>query len=298
MYAVDRSGNVTAINLTDGRPLWQWQSGDLSGLLSAPLRNGRLLVVASVDGSLRALEAASGRVVWTRENCGSEVAPALTQDILAVATTDRRLLLLDADNGAPLHTITLPGRPATDLVVHGRTVLVATIDGDLLAADMGNGKTLWRQRLDRASGLRTSAIQPGFAVIGDSGVMTALSPTTGQSLWRVNLDGMPEGPPTSNGRHLAVAFAQRLLLLDPTNGSIRLQCPSSGEPWAGPVTFQENCLLAPRRDGTIRALSLEKLETLYQLRPEAALQARSVTVVGRSIAAGTRSRKLLLYRHP
>src|SRR5262249_43496610 len=85
-YLVDRKGAIFALDLAQQRQLWRLETGDPAGYLSPPLLHGNLVLVASLDGSVRAIDRASGVVRWQRGGLPVEFAPVLCENRLALAT--------------------------------------------------------------------------------------------------------------------------------------------------------------------------------------------------------------------
>lgn len=296
VFAVDRAGILTAVDGNQGSMAWRWRSGDLSGLLSAPIRFEGSVLVCSLDGTVRSIDRGSGRVAWSAEGLATEVGPALVDSVFAVATHDRRLVLLDAATGIQLMVLPLPGRVSSDLCANGSRVLATSHDGELIAHELPGGKVLWRQRLERASGLRACAIPQGFAVASDNGNLAAVDAATGAILWRTTFEGPIEGVPVCSGQQLGVTLPTRCMLLDPATGKVLAQVAAPEEPWSGPPVFLTDRIAVPVRNGTMRVLAADGMAILYQLRSDRKLNGRATAGPGRSLLVGTQDRKLLLYR--
>jgi len=126
-----------------------------SPIRSSPVRRAGTLYVGSSDGTLAALDAATGGLRWRFQAGG------------AIAST-----------------------PAVD----DRAVYVASRDGLLRALDVRSGREHWRHRFDAALGtddywdyfLSSPVLADGVLFIGSGdGHVTAFDPATGRVRWRV-----------------------------------------------------------------------------------------------------------------
>jgi outer membrane protein assembly factor BamB len=149
LYAFDRT------NLGAG-PLWQVniaRSGDSpeigdSSASSAAAANGVLYQAGGVttirgvgaSGSVRALDAATGRVLWARPERTWVLAPLAFANGLLVDGAGTTLEVLNAVNGTPIYTATIVGGRifAEPIIANGR-LYVGGIDGSLTAFGLLSG---------------------------------------------------------------------------------------------------------------------------------------------------------------
>ena len=167
-----------------GRQVWNQKLDGVNFPLSVAVRAGRFHV-AGDDGSVLALDAATGREVW-RGNAGGKLSAGVGSDgrFAAVVTRDGDLVVLDA--GAVAWRARLDSRVTTAPLVAGERVFVVGIDRVVHAFDVLDGRRLWVLK------------RPGDALtLAQSGVLAAYQDT------------------------LLVGQGPRLLGVDPTRGSVR-----------------------------------------------------------------------------
>jgi len=120
VYGSDGAGTAWAVRAATGEVVWK-QTLDGTGAAASVAVGDRVLYVQSVDG-VTALRRWSGEVLWSRTDLlgGLRTAPALANGVLYVATSDSRLLALDAQTGSTVWST--PGHDGTSPVVADGTV--------------------------------------------------------------------------------------------------------------------------------------------------------------------------------
>ena len=170
-----------------GRQVWNAKLDSVQFPLAVTVRDGNF-IVAGTDGSVLALDAASGREVW-RGQAGARLSAGVGSDgrRAAVVTVDNELVVLD--QGAKLWSTRLASRTTTAPLVAGERVFVLGVDRVVHAFDALDGRRLWA--LQRPGEALTLA-QPGVLsahkdtlVAGIGAVLTGVDPTTGSVRWEV-----------------------------------------------------------------------------------------------------------------
>ncbi len=125
---------ISALQVSDGRILWQSYAGD--DIHVTPAAGNGMVVVGSIDEGLRAFNSRTGATLWIAPSEG-EVwgAPVLANGVV-YAGTDVSLVVHNAATGAPLFTFDMSGTTgmaamASPAVVNGR-VYSATGDGTIV----------------------------------------------------------------------------------------------------------------------------------------------------------------------
>lgn len=263
LLVVDRGGNVTRIAPDGGKVVWTFRSGDLSGLLSQPLIDGDLVLVASLDGDLRALSLADGSLAWSMPQLPTEVAPTLVEHTLLLTTTDHRLCAVDLGKRQAV-SVELPETSHVSPLVQGSTAVVVGEHGAVHAFGLPGLRPLWRQTL-RDLGTTTGAIARNRLYVGgEQGTVVALDLATGQQLWqqtlRIELQGL-----AANDRGLVCSAAGKQIYLDSQSGdTLRSMLATEGE-WAPGATLHTERLLAPTREGGVDVFDLSTGARLYRL---------------------------------
>ena len=170
------------------RSAWTSQIGAV-GFSLEPNVSGTTVTLAADDGTVAALDSATGRDLW-RVQVGAPITAGVGSDgkTAAVVTSANELVAIEA--GRVLWRQKLPAQAYTPPLVAGGRVFVITADRSVTALDGASGAKLWTQQ------------RPGDAlVLKQSGVFLAVGDT------------------------LVVGQSGRLLGLNPANGSVRWDAP-------------------------------------------------------------------------
>lgn len=140
--------------------LWSASVGDgagRSGALVAPAEAAGRLYAAGVDGTVEALDAASGRSVWKRRlgqrqgrlwRRGPNTlrwtgGPAVDGDLLVVGGLDGQLHALSASDGSERWHVQMSSEVIAPPALGAGLVVVRTNDGRLVALDAADGSHRW-----------------------------------------------------------------------------------------------------------------------------------------------------------
>lgn len=175
--------------LVQVRPAWTARIGEVGFPLSMSV-NASTVALASGNGEVVQLDAASGRQLW-RAAAGSAISAGVGSDgkLTSVITRTNEVVTFGA-GGEPLWRQKLGAQAYTAPFVAGGRVFVLAADRSIAAFDGQTGRRLWSQQ------------RPGEPlVLRQSGVMLAVGDT------------------------LVVGLAGRLVGLNPLNGSVRWEAP-------------------------------------------------------------------------
>ncbi|MGZ5892420.1 MAG: outer membrane protein assembly factor BamB [Caldimonas sp.] len=176
------------------RQVWNQNIGPVQFPLTIAV-NGGVVSVAASDGSVLAVEAESGRVLW-RANVGAKLAAGVGSDdrVAAVVTRDGELVALEA--GQIKWKKTLGVRVATAPLVAGGRVFVLGVDRAVQAFDAQDGAKLWQvQRPGDPLTLAQAGVLAAFRdtlVVGQGPRMAGLDPLATTVRWEVAI-GSPRG---------------------------------------------------------------------------------------------------------
>lgn len=170
-----------------GRQVWSARIDSVKFPLAVTVRDGGF-IVAGTDGTVLALDAATGRERW-RGQAGARLSAGVGSDgrYAAVVTVDNELVVLD--KGAKLWTTRLASRTATAPLVAGERVFVVGVDRAVHAFDALDGRRLWTlQRPGEALTLAQPGVLAAYQntlVAGVGAAMLGVDPTTGSVRWEV-----------------------------------------------------------------------------------------------------------------
>ena len=187
-FGVNRSGVgpvVYAVNATTGQEVWH-HTGPLANIVSSPALESGRIYVAFTDGSIRALDATNGQVIWDVIHPGGAYSsPAVAGGRLYIAIHNRGLLALDANTGSELWLTPMPGPQwSSPAVENGRVFVGSRDDHKLYSFDAVTGETLWTATTN--DWVQTSpAVANNVVYLGNNaGNVYAFDAATGSLVWQ------------------------------------------------------------------------------------------------------------------
>jgi outer membrane protein assembly factor BamB len=176
--------SLYAVNLNNGRPVWEQPFESDHALWSAPLIDGETVYLASLDHSIYALDLESGDLLW-EISLGSAISdtPTLSNGLLLCGTFEGLLFALDKETGREVWKFEAGAAIWGNPVVDDEVIYVADVDRDAFALDLEDGSLLWRTTL--ASSASTSPITDESSVffVSEEGSVEAFDKTTGDPVW-------------------------------------------------------------------------------------------------------------------
>jgi outer membrane protein assembly factor BamB len=172
-----------------GRIVWS-AKGDNIGFPLSIATPGDRFVVASSDGSVRALAAADGRELW-RGDVGAKLSAGIGSDgrFAAVVNRDNELVVLD--NGKVAWKKALPTPVVAAPLVAGERVFTLTLDRQVLAFDAMDGRKIWeRKRPGEPLTLAKAGVLLAYKdtlVVGQGPRLAGIDPVKGQLRWEASV---------------------------------------------------------------------------------------------------------------
>jgi outer membrane protein assembly factor BamB len=197
-----------------GRQVWNERLTSINFPLAVTVRQGRFHVAAD-DGTVLALEAATGREVW-RGQVGERLSAGVGSDgrYAAVVTRGNELVVLDG--GTVTWRAKLDSPVVTSPFVAGERVFVVGVDRVVLAFDAVDGRRLWTLK------------RPGDSLtLSQTGVLSAYQDT------------------------LLVGQGARLVGLDPLKGTVRWDTALSTPRGTNEVERLADLVGPPSRAGSV-----------------------------------------------
>jgi len=155
--------------------------------------DGGLLYAAGRDGTVEALEPATGKAKWSVDTKKDLAAgPGVGGGIVAVGTSDGEIVALDKQTGARLWKSKVSSEVLATPLVTGDRVIVRTVDGRVRSLEATTGKEQWiaEEPVPRLS-LRGTAppVLAGDTVLAgfDSGKVMALALANGDIVWQAQV---------------------------------------------------------------------------------------------------------------
>lgn len=169
-------------------------SAKVGGGVAKPLdvrAQDHIVTIASVEGSVVALDARTGGDLW-RANVGMPLSAGAGSDGRFAAVVSHSNVLVLLDQGKEAWRQTLSSQVFTAPLVAGGRVFVLAADRSISAFDLNTGKKLWSQ--PRVGGdalvLKQSGVMLAVGdtlVVGAAGRMVGHNPDTGSVRWEASL---------------------------------------------------------------------------------------------------------------
>jgi outer membrane protein assembly factor BamB len=163
-------------------------------LFLVPALGGGRIYVADARGSVVAVNADNGRVLWERDTkLPFSAGPDLEGDRLVLGTTSGLAVALSASDGHELWRVQLSGEVLSVPRYSGTgQVIVHTLDDTVTALDAAKGSEVWRVSYPAPiltlRGSSTPAVVPGGILVGLSGgKLIKLDAADGTPLWEVTV---------------------------------------------------------------------------------------------------------------
>jgi outer membrane assembly lipoprotein YfgL len=172
-----------------GRIVWSTKGDNINFPLSIATPSDRF-VVASGDGSVRALAAADGRELW-RGDAGGKLVAGIGSDgrFAAVVNRDNELVVLDAGRVAWKKTLPTPVIAAP--LVAGERVFALTLDRQVLAYDALDGRKIWElKRPGEPLTLAKAGVLLAYKdtlIVGQGPRLAGIDPLKGQLRWEASV---------------------------------------------------------------------------------------------------------------
>ena len=127
LVAASYQGNLTAINLRDGRPAWQEEISSVKDLTS----NGNRIIAVDSKGLVKAFGTATGARIWEQEDLKLRklTAPASISNLIAIGDFEGYIHLLNAQSGNFEGREKVSRNAITEIVSQGNYLLVADESG-------------------------------------------------------------------------------------------------------------------------------------------------------------------------
>ncbi len=206
-YVVNKFGNAKAVRLSDRKILWERDTDPKnSGTptdVTAPVYHEGKVFFAYVDGHLVAVDAKTGKEVWTRKLVGHlESSPMAVGGTLYLGTDKTNVVAVRASDGKVLWQFNSPGAIKASPSFHHGRVFVADYESGMFCLDAKDGRLLWRTNTSKVSpfgqgGFYSSpAIAFGRVYAGrDDGTIYAFDEKTGKVDWSFPTGNFVYGSP-------------------------------------------------------------------------------------------------------
>ena len=280
------------------RQVWQARLGSIDFPVQVHA-GASSITLASGDGSVIELDAASGREAW-RLALGTPLAAGVGSDGNTVAVVTRGNELVALQKGQVLWRQRLAAQAFSAPLVAGGRVFLLSADRAVSAYDGASGRRLWLQQRtgDEPLVLRQSGVMLAVGdtlVVGIGGRLFGLDPQNGLSRWSAPIAtprGINEierlvdlvGPAARQGKQVcARAFQAAVACIDADRGAVQWSRPADGQ--VG-LASDDKLLFGIEADGRVQAWRLADGENAWTHEQLRFRELTAPLVIGRSVAFG------------
>lgn len=186
-------------------PAVAWKVELKGGITTQPLLVGGILYVATDEGTLYALDAATGATKWQVKAAEAMIAstPTWAEGLILVTSHDKHLRAIDAETGAPRWKVETGEKILAAPTVAAGVAYFVSYDGNLRAVDVKTGAVRWTYVLGKITrerayggGLDSNLVQlsaapavaDGVVYVARRNAVHAVDATTGKMRWVLDED--------------------------------------------------------------------------------------------------------------
>lgn len=208
-YIGGSDGVFRCIRVSDGKELWTF--GDVKGYVSTKptIADGKV-IFGSWENGFYALDLKTGKKVWdwnsgatNRMFSAAACYPVVANNRVFIVAPDRFMTALDLKTGVQLWREKKPDlkvRESMGLSLDGKLVYAKTMDGELIgvSTEKETMSVDWKSSLRLPYELTPTAIYSNKVAVfvpSHSGLLSAVSPKTGEVLWQYKISNGMINPP-------------------------------------------------------------------------------------------------------
>jgi outer membrane protein assembly factor BamB/predicted phosphodiesterase len=228
------------------RPLWTFRTG--GSVKAQPVVYNGTVYISSFDGTLYAVNIASGKLRWKTPVGGTLVAaPAVTEDVIVVGSTSGAVVCLRRSDGRLLWKTNLPPPVFASAAIEEDVVCTAAGDGKIYGLSLRDGKPLWEFQTGMFVQSRIVPVREMFIAGCWDNHVYALDARTGALRWKQKFGrsfyyAPAIGSPATDGIRLVVPSNDGVLhAMRVRTGEILWELPSaSGNSFGYPSPLLQN----------------------------------------------------------
>lgn len=243
IYATTGFGSVFALDMKNGREIWRVDGN--SPIRIAPTVANGLVFVQTIDNTLKALDAETGKEIWNYKTAteattlvgGGSPAYDPFQDVVVAAFSTGELKAFKASTGSELWSTTLVSYRRNDSlstingikanpIIDGSVVFALGHTNILTAIDLRTGNRIWDREI---GGISQPWVGGKYLFVLDNNFnLMAIEKTSGKIVWNTNI-------PVNNNENITGIFAKgpvlagNRLLISSSNGYVFAVSPYNGK---------------------------------------------------------------------
>ncbi len=250
-YIGNYRGTVYALSMRTGGVVWKYDPPG-GKMASSPAVAGDAIVVHGMDGYVRVLDRATGRLRWARQ-VGSpiESSPVVHRDVDYFGAWNGRVYALSLATRRYRWVRSFGAKITSSAALADRRLYIGDYAGRILALARGSGRLVWARSVNgRVYGTPAVARGRVFVPSSTGGSLTAFT-TSGRYLWRRSTGSyVYSSPAVYGGRVYVGSYNGRLYCLSASRGST-LWTVAAGGPISGAVAVVGGVAYAGSTRGSI-----------------------------------------------
>jgi outer membrane protein assembly factor BamB len=170
-YVANTAGQLVAIDVRNGTPLWTWTLPSGSAIDGAPAvdPSKQLVFIGADDGTLDAISTATGLLAWSATVGGDVSAPMYASGEIYVTSSSGTVEAVTESTGTESWAVTLPSSvtaaPTLDSTDHA--LVVGETNGDVVSLRTDDGATNWTYETGGAVDA-PAAVSAGVVYLGSA----------------------------------------------------------------------------------------------------------------------------------
>lgn len=195
VFAMNSAEELFALSESTGKEVWHYsQRGDEKMTIrgtAGPVVAGDTVFQGFADGSLVALSAADGKVIWSKRLRTKsrfydvDMNPVVDGDLVYVATFDGKLFALSRSTGETRWIF--PAGSYGSFATDEKTLYFAGLNGFVHALAKDSGDVKWKASLEAGVGMTPALVGENVFVTTSADPAYLLSAASGTVLWKKNL---------------------------------------------------------------------------------------------------------------
>ena len=284
------------------RPALLWTCKTGGAIHGSAVVSGSIAVVASMDGTVRALHAADGKALWTFDTGASvEATPCVVDGRVFVGDDDGVLHALDLNTGKPAWKYAAGDRILgaanwfRDPDQGTLRILVGSYDFFLHCVDGDTGRQVWRYETDNYIN-GAPAVANGRAYFGGcDGILHGVDLASGTRAQAVEIDAYIAGSAALEDSFAYLGhYGNEFLCVDLSTGRVVWRYQDREFPFFASPALGEDLVVVGGRDKMVHALRKKTGEAAWTFRTRGRVDSSPVIAGNRVVAASEDGRLYLL----
>lgn len=219
VYFVCDNGFLFKLDRKTGKEVWRYDLGDAQVPRTLPHQ-----VIAN-----------SGDFDWDN----TSPRPLLADDVIYVGSGDGSMHAVNAASGQRVWRSAAEGKIRTDALLDGPRVIFGSLEGTVYAVDRQTGREVWKKNT-RGPVTSSPIIVDGKLIVGNrNGLLAALNPATGEVVWRMLFWGSSVESDAVPGDgslfYIGSSDLRRVSLIDAKDGRVLWRTDIFGWAWPRPA---------------------------------------------------------------